>query len=225
MKKLILLIAILITSQVNAGIGYMLNTPIQPMGIATSNTNIENTGFMIATGDAMGWDDVAYQSIISAKATGTGALTLTTITGNIQGYAFTINDSMMISAEMAHRWKIGTPVSIHAHVMNKSVNAADRFMKFTFEYVWADINGQIISEPVIVSNNFTVPGGALINTAYYVELAPLANVALTQVSGHIMGKLTRVTATGTAVASDPIVLSFGVHGQVDSLGSRQEYIK
>lgn len=32
-------------------------------------------------------------------------------------------------------------------------------------------------------------------------------------------------ATGTAVASDPVVLNFGVHGIVDTMGSRAEYSK
>ena len=189
----------------------------------SNNTSFESTGFMIATGSAVAYDDVAYASIASQRSTGVGSLTLTTITGNIQGFAFAINDYVNISAEFTHSWKIGTPISIHCHVVNKSTNAANRFFKMQFEYSFADINGGF-STPVVISNNFTVPANDPINKAYYVEIGTVTPPS-SLVSAHIVGLLSRVTATGTAVGADPIVLSFGCHGQVDSLGSRSEYVK
>ncbi len=201
-----------------------LSVNIFNVGLTINKTSFDNTGYMSATGSAMSWDDVAYMAVHPVKDVGAGSLTLKTITGNIQGWAFAVNEYCTIQSEFSHRWKPTSPVSIHIHAMNKSTNVEDRFMKFQLEYSWADLNG-VVTTPTIISNNFTVPANDPINTAYYIELANKITPPPSSVSAHLLGRLTRVTATGTAVASDPIVLSFGVHGQIDSLGSRTEYTK
>jgi hypothetical protein len=201
------------------------NTTAVELKVGTSNNTIfDSSGFMVVTGSAMAWDDVGYQQILPIKDTGGGSLTLATITGNITGWVFQVNDYVPMSMEMSHRWKIGSPLSIHMHMLTKSTNEADRFVKWQIEYCWVDINGAVTS-PLTISNNVTIAGGTSINTHIYVELGEIAMPPLSMVSGHLLGKLTRVTATGTAVDVDPIGLSIGVHGRIDSLGSRGEYVK
>ena len=187
----------------------------------TSNTKFEATGFMIATNNAMGYEDVIYQNIMSVKSSGAGTLTLTTITGNIQAYAFDVNDYVPITGEFYHKWKIGSKISLHCNIMNKSSDSSDRFVKMQLEYCYADLSGTV-SIPLTISNNFTIPANTPINTHFYVELGK-ETPPLTTVSGHLLGRLTRVLATGTAPSQVPLVLSFGVHGLVDKLGSRSEY--
>jgi hypothetical protein len=38
-------------------------------------------------------------------------------------------------------------------------------------------------------------------------------------------RIERITASGTAPAADPVILGVHYHYQVNTLGSRQEYVK
>jgi hypothetical protein len=188
-----------------------------------NNTTFEPNGFMVATGSAIAWKDIFIVPIISAKATGAGALTLTTITGNIQAYALADGDSVMINNELNHEWKIGTPIGVHLHILGMTNVAAPRYVKYVLEYSFADYNGQV-SGPQIASVNFEIPTSSVVGKHLIVDFGDILP-PLTMVSGMFMAKLSRVTATGTAPAADPIALNLGAHGQVDSLGSRTEYTK
>lgn len=200
----------------------IIATGISRIGSEANNTSFSGTGFITLTGNAMAWDDIALVPIISAKATGAGSLTLTTITGNIQAYAMSIDDRVMINTELRHDWKIGTAISPHLHIIKVGAGVTeDRFVKYQLEYAFVDITGNV-SAATIVSNNFTVPANSPAGSAFYVELG-LITPPTTGVSVQFMCKLSRVAATGTAIASDPVALNFGIHGQVNKLGSQTEY--
>lgn len=192
--------------------------------VGSSNIQLENgTGFLIATNNAMAWDDVVLIPIIAQRSTGQGTLALVTVTGNIQAYAWSLNDYESVSGEFAHNWKLGTPISMHLHLLTKSKDGTNRDVKFTCEYAFIDING-VITAPQTVSVNYTIPANTAIDTHFYLELGTITP-PLNVVSGHICARIQRIAAAGTAPSTDPILLTFGAHGYIDSLGSRKEYIK
>jgi len=161
--------------------------------------------------------------MFSIKDAGTGALALATLTGNIQAYTMGVNDYVPISGEFKHNWALGTPISHHLHIATQGSDTTTRDVKYQLEYTYVDINGNI-SSPVTVSMNQLINPNTPNGHHYYIELGD-GIPSLSGVSGHVIGRITRITAVGTAPTNAPFVLTYGIHGYVDSFGSREEYSK
>jgi len=138
-------------------------------------------------------------------------------------HEFAVGDYIFFQAQMPHSWKVGTPIEPHLHWAK--ITSASGNVKWQLDYriskigeVWSSFD-TISDETPDVSDN---------DTAYTHALTSLGEIDMTDdenISDMIIGKISRVAASGTEYGTRAALLEFDIHYQVDSFGSERTYIK
>jgi hypothetical protein len=163
------------------------------------------------------WDDLDLPLII--RTTGVGIPSRTLISGGVYGYTYAVNDGLDIDAqELQHRFKqAATTGKFHVHILTNGSNTSDRYVKFTFEYLHSNIGG-VFAGATITSPELLIPANTPDRTHLIFDIGDYTAL---NIGSQIIGRLTRVAATGTAPGSAPFVLKCQIHLEIDSLGSKQ----
>ncbi len=167
--------------------------------------------------DSLPWVDVDFPIII--RTTGAGQPILTAINGNLTMPIWQVNDfNMCETQEFIHGWKEGSEVSWHLHMTTNSSDATDRFVRFTVEYGYVDVNGVWVFPAVIDSGDIKITA---LTPAKTMQIVPLGTFTPpVKIGGHSIAYLKRIAATGAAPASDPWIAMLQQHIQLDTMGSR-----
>lgn len=167
--------------------------------------------------------EVVYNDLLFPlipKATGAGNPSLATLVGNLQAYAFAVNDAIQCeSSELLHFWKEGTQISFHVHWATGGTDAAETGVKWEIEYAWSDING-VFSSSTTISAEETIAANTTAKTHLLTAVGTYTPSG-GKIGSQLAMRLKRITAAGTAPAANPLALQVGVHVQMDTLGSRQ----
>ena len=122
---------------------------------------------------------------------------------------------------MCNSWKEGTECFWHLHLTTNGSDLANRYVKFELEYGYS--NGDVTAwtfPAVITTADLLIPGGTADKTMFILNLGSFTPSSA-KIGGHVIARLKRVTATGTAPTGDPWIPMLQMHVQCDTQGSRQ----
>jgi len=169
-----------------------------------------------------GYDEIQFQ-IAAGKVPAANYPTWELMSTTCSSYAFSVDDKIDCAAtELPHWWREGTAADAHIHFSIKTAQStgADRFVKFTVTFAYADMN-DVWSEDIKTQEK-TIPTGSAALTHFYLDLGDitLTNYLLgAQIQCHVK----RIAATGgTEYADDVYVHQVGCHMIRYRLGSINE---
>jgi hypothetical protein len=204
---------------------YQANT----FGSVTDHVSIDENGFLSLVGSATVFDDLRIEP--TTRNTGAKAPTFTNWLGGLYLYDF---DDALLAAEkeifftvqLPHSWREGSAVEPHVHWVAKSAGTAGQVVRWGLEYTKQNI-GAAFSAPSTVYAT-TIAGGGSIATQDSHLITDFDAIDMTgeTISTVIVCRLFRNssnaadTYTGTAG-----LLYIDWHYEINSMGSRQEYVK
>jgi len=243
MKKLLLLLTIAITINVNAQVKKRTVTAKEFLGengatitntsadtLAISETVVKLNGVVRATKT---WDDLkivpgAFKfggssdpSIGDWQPGGSGA--------TFKVYRFKENDEGFATNQMLHRYKEGTDLLFHIHWTPGSRGNEEngKYVGWKIDYSIADVDSTFLASSTVDLSDICS------GTDDKHEVS--ASVSVSGVGLHISHMIilriyrsdtgTDDTWVGTTTAQSPILLEFDIHYEVDAFGSTQEFIK
>jgi len=165
------------------------------------------------------WVDLDFPIII--RTTGANIPTLTTLQGNITAPLWQVNDfNVCEGQELIHKWKEGTPLYWHVHLITGALDASNRYVRFEVEYCWCNVSGVLSAATTIDSGDLLIPANT---TAKTMMIMSLGNFTPTggKIGGHVFARLRRIASTGSAPGSNPWITMLQAHMEVDTIGSRQ----
>ncbi len=127
-------------------------------------------------------------------------------------------NSVYFTIQFPHASKQGGTVYPHLHWSPTTTNTGN--VRWCMEYTWIDINGTFPNTSTVV----ILDAGD--GTAYKHQIASFASFAGKNISSIVVVRLYRdASHVDDTYTGDAAALEFDVHYPIDTLGSRQEFIK
>lgn len=169
------------------------------------------------------WDDLRAPSSAINPAGSAVAATVDTEDGSLL-FANGQVQTVAISFQLPHAWKVGTDISFHIHWC-KTTSAAGT-VKWQVKYKWTNIGDVIPAFSVFADGTEATPNSDTANKHAIFEFTDFAGTGKT-ISSQLTVVLQRLSSGGGAdTYGAPVkLLEADVHYQVDSFGSGQEYVK
>jgi hypothetical protein len=173
------------------------------------------------------WDDLPPVNLLTAN-TGPTSPAITQIPGiTARARSFDLSDLAYIQSEITHKFKEDSEIEIHVHWINNGSDVTNpKYVNFQMTVAVARPLQTVMSEVVYTTGNLEIAAG--LGTTHFVTSfsanIPANNI---KIGDYLLGEFKRIATTGGAAApsNHPLVLAVGFHGQIDTLGSRQMYIK
>ena len=171
------------------------------------------------------WEDLRFPAIgINPIGGGSDPAIETDINGFTGTLLFSASAVNTIAgvAQMPHAWKEGTTIYPHIHWC--PTNTDTKRVAWKLSYQISDINGTF-------SSTYTTVGIEIDNAdgvANKHQIHPLTGISMTgkTISCMVLWKLERIGNDGSDdYTGTARLLEFDIHYEIDTLGSRQEYIK
>jgi len=191
--------------------------------VAGNYSCFEDDGSLRFEGNATVWDDLRVPGLrakTNASAPDLGAFGPS---GNLLTYRFdgaATTEQVYFTLQMPHSWKQGSTLYPHIHWAPTDTNSGN--VKWQLEYSWANIEGTF-GAPTTISVTDGADG-----TAWKHQIAAFSalSAAGKTISSMMVCRLFRNPTDGSdTYAYDAAFLEFDIHYQIDTIGSRQEYIK
>jgi hypothetical protein len=213
-------------TNVNLGV-YGITAATGSFGTSPNVSSFGADGVLVMEGEATLWND----SMVPAANFRTGGTALTFIDcGNgIFLHRFDVGDIFYVQIQFPHEMKLNTTVYPHLHLMcNTAIGATGYNVEVTTSQSWTNINSAF-PVPTIVSTGQIV---SFQNSAQYKHvIMPLSPVIPTvnqgDISSFIMYKVERITSSVQPLspANSLFILGMDIHYEIDTMGSREEFIK
>lgn len=165
------------------------------------------------------WDDLNYDPTRSGGPAATRPDTVTI--NSVFHVEFTSANNQLCGAvgELPHKYKLGTTLSPHAHVFLKAGESSGTTgVTFTIYWELRQTTG-ITSGNSAMSATSAQLAGATGGNKFNIEATDFAG------SAEIGAQLALTIARTAGDAGDVVVTTYGVHYQIDTIGSREEFIK
>lgn len=206
-----------------------INADTATIGSSANYTEFEEDGTIVSYGDATTWRDELHELTGENLESPSSQITLNASEGSITfSNSSDTTEFVIMNVQINHDWKMGTDIYPHLHYWQTSSNVAN----WLIEYRW-----QSNDQPKTTtwtrlawdSTFFTYSSGTLNQIVSFGNISPPAGYGLSDI---VQLKLIRDTNNDSGLfngtdpeASAVDALSFDVHIQCDTLGSRQEYVK
>ena len=196
--------------------------------VAPSDLHIDTGTAKTLVLDQPVYDDLPPMPIVNTQLGGS-APSLDTFIGDIKQYTFGVGNFVFGASELTHKYKEGTDLDIHVHWTNNGVDGSDRGVKWQVTYSVSNADGvapfaSAFPAQIVVSAETTVPALTPDRSHILGDLGTISGAGL-KIGAYIVWKLERIAAAGTDPSGDPYALAQGFHAQMDTTGSRQEYVK
>lgn len=202
-----------------------LTAPLH-LGSAGDRTVVEQDGSLKFEGAATVWEDLDGRlngsSLYTAAGKADYSFTEVCVVLQPSGSLATAGDVVELAFQVKHAAKAGSPLKLHIHW--EQTDATARQFSYTYRVQkqgaaktadWATT--VVVSTTTAGVNAFTYTSGVLN------QISSLGEITLTDVgiSAIVQVKLTRTDA----VVGDINVTYLDAHYEIDTVGSRQEYVK
>jgi len=198
------------------------------------NTNlvVEADGTVRMDNDATVWDDLRIP--FNFGTSNTLATTWEAFVGvtYLDVFKPSGDDALYFSVQMPHSWKEGTNIFPHIHWTPMTTGTTgNNGVYWELEYVWANNGETFPSSTTVISGTSTVPAlsGDLVAKRHYIT--PLGTAEGMDATGKTISSMIicRIARRGNNAADtysgNAGAMEFDFHYQLDTYGSRQEYIK
>lgn len=198
--------------------------------IATGDiSKIEADGTLKFEGEAEVWDDLRV-----SMDRGDNGAEIDYLPGNSTGpqiWYFRYDekvDAMSFVVQMPHSYKQGSTIHPHVHWIPKTTGSGT--VEWNFEYSWQNYDDETPKTfPGITTNSIISESGLTAGTHHLTSLTP-SNVGIDgtgmKVSSILICRIWRDSRTsGDTYNHDAGLLSFDIHFQIDTVGSRLQYVK
>lgn len=202
-------------------------------------TAVESDGTLEFRGTAMVWEDLRIEPV--ARTTGANAPTFEKYFDDSGGtsrgvYLYSFDDAVggsekevFFTMQMPHSWA-GTSISFHVHWV-PSVADTTATPRWGLEYCWVDIGGTYGDTTIVYATGNTASDTDLTQYKHYItEFADLApGAGADGISSVLIGRLFRDSANAADTYDQATnkcgLLYIDAHYEVDTIGSRTEYVK
>lgn len=186
--------------------------------VAGNYSQFEPDGTLRFVGNATVWRDFNFG--VGALGVGASAPDLVSIAGTgLRLRAFdgnNITEQVYGSLEMDHDWKEGSTIYPHIHWMPTTANAGD--VKWQLEYFWVPVGGTVTGSTVITATQSST--GTAWNM-HFLNFPSISGGGKT-IGSQMMVRLFRIPTDGAdTYPDDAVVVTFGFHVELDTVGSRQ----
>ncbi len=191
-------------------------------GSTAGDSEFEDDGTLVFHNAATVWNDI-YFPMGSGRIGGANQPSWDPFQGNIEAYAFGINDYIQLpSAEIGHGYLEGSDIEFHIHIITDGSDVGDTEVNYEVEYTIGSI-GAVMAGAIITSGDVIIPGGTLDKTHLRIEIDTIAGAGILSMAALKM-RFRRIARVGGGAdpGNDPFVFMVGVHIQEDTVGSRTE---
>lgn len=134
-------------------------------------------------------------------------------------------NELYFTAQLPHEWNEGTELRPHLHWVPNADGGTGERVKWGFEYTWANV-GETFGDTVVAETVGNAFNEDLIQNKHYVTQFAAMDGKNKKISSMIICRIFRdVEDAADTFPEFAGLLEFDFHYQVDSFGSRQEYIK
>lgn len=208
---------------------------VTQFGSGTDYANIAADGTVTLIGAATAWDDLRIEPIIKATGTNDPTFTqwLTDGAGSRGVYLYNFDNALVgaqkevfYTVQMPHTWK-GTTIYPHVHWLPSASQAAAA-VKWGLEYTWANARSVFGNTSIIYAITNTEGAADLVQNHHYVSAFSGITPSASQsgISSVLICRLFRFSSDGTDTFTGTAGLLYSdIHFEIDSFGSRTEYIK
>ena len=209
--------------------GYYYNsgTDLLPSWTRVMNADVINgmsfasDGSPILNGGATVWDDIRVAINVRNNG-GTNTPTLSVFQGNIRAYKFVKDqvNEIFFEVQMPHTWKEGTIIYPHVHWISNGSDITNA-VTWKLEYEWQNIN-ESFGQPTTTIFSNVLSGG--LKTQNINNIGSGITDASKKISSILMCRLYRDGLLDPN-EDDCFLLSFDIHYEVNTMGSRLIYDK
>ncbi len=170
------------------------------------------------TGNEVVWVDIDSPIII--RTAGPNIPVLTAINGNLLMPIWQVGDfSMCESQEFIHQWQEGSPVFWHVHMTTNGTDTTDRYIRLRLEFGYSTPNGVWVFPALMDSGDILIPANTPAKTMSIASIGSFTPTGV-KIGGHVVARLERIAATGTAPTANVFIPMLQLHVACDSDGSR-----
>lgn len=193
-------------------------------GDGSNYSTFENDGTLLFVGDARVWNDF----VVPGTAATTGSVNPPDFSEFVDGiytYAFRGGnsnvDQVFIAVQMPHDWDEGTSINPHVHWAPATVSTGTQQVEWNFEYVWQNYQSEFPSTSTKIND---VTGEVTATHRHNItEFGPI-DATGKSISSILMCRLWR-DGDNDSYNGDAFLLSFDIHYQTNTAGSRTEFTK
>ena len=201
-------------------------------GTASNYSEFEADGTLEFNGTATVFNDIVLP-LDSAKVPAANAPNWESFVGNLNAFAYQINDFQEFTAELIHGYKEGSTFEFHIHGALNALTAQEEKVQFEIEYSISNAN---ISTGI--GDVFPDGSGSLLIAELVVPdaTADLTNIHLSigvdttgtfGLDATIKGRIRRIakSAGGNELTGNIFLTQVGIHYEIDTVGSRTRNVK
>jgi hypothetical protein len=227
---------IALTANWAAGTARQISVGTVKGGDGTNQVSLSKEGLYLE-GTATMWDDLRVP-VLSTRVPAIGGPGFAKWLDNGSGstgvflywFSPTSEESVYFVAQMPHRWKEGSDIEVHVHWVPKT-NAllTPTDVCWGLEYTWQSINGTFGNTTIIYGDEQTNGSGEYMtkDKHYLTELGTITGSGQTMSSMLVCRLFRDATGVGGTddYGNDAGLMEIDFHHQIDSLGSKEEYVK
>lgn len=195
------------------------------------NTNlvVEADGTVRMDNGAIVWDDLRVPLSIAAK--GTLVTSFEAFLGEtyLEYFKDGGTDALYFVVQLPHSWKEGTTIYPHIHWTPKTPGAdGANGVVWELEYTWANNGETFVTTPVITASTISpaLSGNLVANRHYITPLGSGIVGTGKKISSMLVCRIARIGSdSGDTYTGKAGALEVDFHYQVDTFGSREEYVK
>jgi hypothetical protein len=187
-------------------------------GGPSNYSEFEDDGTLRFNGGATVWNDINLPSTNLRPGLSPPSFAAVLASGGLYGFTFsaTTLEELHGSGEILHGYKEGTDLHCHVHWMPTTTN--NGVVRWGLEYAWVDVNG-VAGAPAIIYFNQAASG-----TVWQHHLAPLPTITGTgrKIGSAFIFRIFRDAANiADTYTGQAYLLQFGIHYEIDTVGSRE----
>lgn len=189
---------------------------------------IVDGGFTVdgPTSHGLQWEDQQGNILSAAAAAGLTLGTLRDTGVPVVQFSGTVNETLSLMLQMSHRWKPGTEVRMHAHLMPTATPGVDQNVRFSYTYYWSDPTEAIpaVADWTTGTVDVAIPADGTKTNLHLLVPLFASTPANTRESSILIVKLSRLATDPADTYTSPVsILGLDAHFQCEKPGTVSEY--